>query len=162
MPDDLCPCGSSKKFDACCAPIHGGKAAGSPEQLMRARYAAYVKGRIDFLRESLAPDARADFDEDSARAWSQKATWRGLEIASSSAEGDKGTVTFVARYDVEGKTHEHHEVAEFRKEKGAWFFVDGKAPYQAPVVRAAPKVGRNDPCPCGSGRKYKQCCLAKQ
>jgi uncharacterized protein len=26
-----------------------------------------------------------------------------------------------------------------------------------PVERAAPKVGRNDPCPCGSGRKYKQC-----
>ncbi len=26
------------------------------------------------------------------------------------------------------------------------------------VVRSAPKVGRNDPCPCGSGRKYKQCC----
>ncbi|HDP1356122.1 TPA: SEC-C domain-containing protein, partial [Klebsiella pneumoniae] len=23
------------------------------------------------------------------------------------------------------------------------------------------KVGRNDPCPCGSGKKYKQCCLAK-
>lgn len=27
------------------------------------------------------------------------------------------------------------------------------------VVRAEPKVGRNDPCPCGSGRKFKQCCL---
>jgi uncharacterized protein len=26
-----------------------------------------------------------------------------------------------------------------------------------PTSRAAPKVGRNDPCPCGSGRKYKQC-----
>ena len=26
------------------------------------------------------------------------------------------------------------------------------------VVRTAPKVGRNDPCPCGSGKKYKQCC----
>ena len=26
------------------------------------------------------------------------------------------------------------------------------------VVRSVPKVGRNDPCPCGSGRKYKQCC----
>lgn len=24
------------------------------------------------------------------------------------------------------------------------------------------KVGRNDPCPCGSGKKYKQCCLAKK
>lgn len=29
---------------------------------------------------------------------------------------------------------------------------------QAPVVRENPKVGRNDPCPCGSGRKYKKCC----
>jgi len=28
-------------------------------------------------------------------------------------------------------------------------------------VRAAPKVGRNEPCPCGSGKKYKRCCLAK-
>ena len=27
-----------------------------------------------------------------------------------------------------------------------------------PVVREAPKVGRNDPCPCGSGKKYKKCC----
>ncbi|MEX0775562.1 MAG: SEC-C metal-binding domain-containing protein [Phycisphaeraceae bacterium] len=33
--------------------------------------------------------------------------------------------------------------------------------YEAPVpyVRESPKVGRNDPCPCGSGRKYKKCCL---
>ncbi len=31
------------------------------------------------------------------------------------------------------------------------------APKQATVVRAVPKVGRNDPCPCGSGKKYKKC-----
>jgi hypothetical protein len=31
---------------------------------------------------------------------------------------------------------------------------------EAPYVRAMPKVGRNDPCPCGSGKKYKHCCLA--
>jgi len=30
-------------------------------------------------------------------------------------------------------------------------------PEGATVVRSHPKVGRNDPCPCGSGRKYKQC-----
>ncbi len=30
-----------------------------------------------------------------------------------------------------------------------------------PHVRDTPKVGRNDPCPCGSGKKYKRCCLAK-
>ncbi|MCA9049860.1 MAG: SEC-C domain-containing protein [Planctomycetaceae bacterium] len=28
-----------------------------------------------------------------------------------------------------------------------------------PIVNAQPKVGRNDPCPCGSGKKYKKCCL---
>jgi hypothetical protein len=31
----------------------------------------------------------------------------------------------------------------------------------APVARAKPKIGRNDPCPCGSGKKYKKCCLNK-
>jgi hypothetical protein len=30
------------------------------------------------------------------------------------------------------------------------------------VVNMIPKVGRNEPCPCGSGKKHKKCCLAKQ
>jgi uncharacterized protein YecA (UPF0149 family) len=30
---------------------------------------------------------------------------------------------------------------------------------QATVRRIGPKVGRNDPCPCGSGKKHKKCCL---
>jgi uncharacterized protein YecA (UPF0149 family) len=30
----------------------------------------------------------------------------------------------------------------------------------APPVRSGPRVGRNEPCPCGSGRKYKKCCIA--
>jgi len=30
-----------------------------------------------------------------------------------------------------------------------------------PVKRSTPKVGRNDPCPCGSGKKYKDCCGKK-
>jgi len=46
---------------------------------------------------------------------------------------------------------------------------DGEDPFSAedpiyghgPFVREAPKVGRNDPCPCGSGKKYKKCCLEK-
>ena len=32
-----------------------------------------------------------------------------------------------------------------------------RAESAAPFVRAVPKVGRNEPCPCGSGRKYKHC-----
>jgi uncharacterized protein len=34
-------------------------------------------------------------------------------------------------------------------------------PLQAKDARVNPKIGRNDPCPCGSGRKYKKCCLGK-
>lgn len=39
-------------------------------------------------------------------------------------------------------------------------FSFGKGPHQH-VVRNAPKVGRNEPCPCGSGKKYKKCCGAR-
>jgi preprotein translocase subunit SecA len=31
-------------------------------------------------------------------------------------------------------------------------------PAPSPVIKSHPKVGRNDPCPCGSGKKYKKCC----
>ena len=34
--------------------------------------------------------------------------------------------------------------------------------FNEPYVRPEPKTGRNDPCPCGSGKKYKKCCLAKE
>jgi uncharacterized protein len=37
------------------------------------------------------------------------------------------------------------------------YWLDRRALQSAPTRRAAPKVGRNDPCPCGSGKKYKQC-----
>ncbi|MBL8513379.1 MAG: UPF0149 family protein [Betaproteobacteria bacterium] len=42
---------------------------------------------------------------------------------------------------------------------GMYRALDGAAD-RAPVTRAEPKVGRNDPCPCGSGKKFKKCCGA--
>jgi preprotein translocase subunit SecA len=38
---------------------------------------------------------------------------------------------------------------------------DAPSETQKPVIKG-PKVGRNDPCPCGSGKKYKKCCELKQ
>jgi preprotein translocase subunit SecA len=35
---------------------------------------------------------------------------------------------------------------------------EGEVMLDLPVRRAVPKVGRNEPCPCGSGKKYKNCC----
>ena len=37
-------------------------------------------------------------------------------------------------------------------------YQDVEPSYVTSPVRAKPHVGRNDPCPCGSGRKYKKCC----
>lgn len=39
---------------------------------------------------------------------------------------------------------------------------EGPAPSRPTLVTAPPKPGRNDSCPCGSGRKYKSCCLGKE
>ena len=36
-------------------------------------------------------------------------------------------------------------------------YYDPSGPVKQEPVRAEPKIGRNDPCPCGSGKKYKQC-----
>ncbi len=41
-------------------------------------------------------------------------------------------------------------------------FAGGKMPQKKAPVRKAEKVGRNDPCPCGSGKKYKKCCGANE
>jgi len=51
----------------------------------------------------------------------------------------------------------HHELAQFKKEGSVWYFTDGKSVGQRPVVKG-PKIGRNDPCSCGSNLKYKKCC----
>jgi hypothetical protein len=49
----------------------------------------------------------------------------------------------------------------FREEKETWRRSKADAawlPAVSPVRRTAPKIGRNDPCPCGSGKKFKKCC----
>ena len=42
----------------------------------------------------------------------------------------------------------------------AEFKNQGDVPKVQTVVHEGPKIGRNDPCPCGSGKKYKKCCGA--
>jgi SEC-C motif-containing protein len=67
-------------------------------------------------------------------------------------------VEFRAMYTANGEFCNHHEVSRFVKEPDGWKFADGELVGETPIVREEPKVGRNDPCPCGSGKKYKKCC----
>jgi SEC-C motif-containing protein len=128
---------------------------------MRSRYAAFVVGRVDYIKESTHPRERRGFDVQATRAWSEQSEWKGLSILGTrdGGEGDnRGTVEFVARYSREDEDVEHHEVASFKKTGGRWYFMDGRMVPKQPARRTGPKVGRNDPCPCGSGKKYKKCC----
>ncbi len=170
----MCPCGSLKQYEECCGPlISGSKMPETAEQLMRSRYTAFVRAEINYIRKTLSPEGAKDFDEAGARTWATESKWKGLKILSTeqgTASDTKGVVEFVATYEHDGHVLEHHEVSKFRKTaKGQWLYVDGDAHvheegqghhhHAAPVtvVRESPKIGRNDPCPCGSGKKYKKC-----
>jgi SEC-C motif-containing protein len=128
---------------------------------MRSRYTAYVMKEIDYLRSSLHPDHRSDFNQETTRAWAERSEWHKLEILDTVGGGPddtEGTVDFIATFTDNGTRHEHHELSSFRKESGTWYLVDGKVLPPKQVVRTEPKIGRNDPCPCGSSRKFKKCC----
>ena len=158
----LCPCGSGTDFDQCCGPIIGGAPAPSPEALMRSRYTAFVRDEIDHIENTHAHDVRDDFNRSSAENLARSVKWMGLEIVKTEggAEDDEaGTVEFIARFKQDGELMAHHELSTFRREDGRWFYVDGTInPKGQP--RQVEKVGRNEPCPCGSGKKYKKCCGA--
>ena len=128
---------------------------------MRARYSAFAVGNVDFIQASTVTRNRHQVDRDSTEAWSKQSEWHGLEILDTEAGGpsdDTGIVEFVAHYAAGGEEVAHHEVASFEKVDGTWFFVDGILQNQQPFRRTTPKIGNNDPCPCGSGLKWKKCC----
>jgi len=157
-----CPCGSGENYAACCEPIITGKQpAETAEQLMRARYSAHVKVDVDFLYATTHPDYRENYDHKGTKSWAEKSEWQGLEILGTTAGGstdDEGEVEFMARFrDTEG-VRNHHERGQFKRMKNKWLFTEGEMIKSQPI--SVTKIGRNDPCPCGSGKKYKKCCGA--
>jgi SEC-C motif domain protein len=159
---ELCPCKSGKTFGECCGPVISGAApAETAEALMRARYTSYVTGDIDFLVKSATKAVQQELDEATLRNWSEVATWHGLEVirTEKGQAGDStGVVEFRALYTANGEFCNHHEVSRFVRETDGWKFSEGDLVGETPTVREEPKIGRNDPCPCGSGKKYKKCC----
>ena len=157
-----CPCNSGLSYAECCEPlIKGATKAAGPEALMRARYSAFAQVEMPYLLETLHPGQRNDYDEDGATKWAKESDWTGLEIVKVTgdpATDNSGTVEFKASYRRNNEKQEHHELAEFRKTNGTWYFYDGKMVTASQFRRDTPKVGRNYPCRCGSGKKFKKCC----
>ena len=158
-----CPCGSGRSYETCCEPIIAGAPAETAEALMRSRYSAYVRHAFGHLEHSLSKKQRQDYAPEDARRWSEKSEWLGLKIIRTEGGGAgdaEGLVEFSARFRAEGQEHEHLEIAVFAREEGRWVYAGQQLQRGTTVRRETPKVGRNDPCPCGSGKKYKKCCGA--
>lgn len=158
---DFCPCGSGKKYDECCgAIISGAKKAETAEELMRSRYSAYVAHEIDYIVRTCTVDEQNAIDVEETRKWSEESEWQGLKIIKTDKGGpqdSEGVVDFSATYSRKGLRDVHLERAFFKKVNGEWLYESGEL-IPTTVVRQGAKIGRNDPCPCGSGKKYKHCC----
>ncbi len=129
---------------------------------MRSRFTAFVRGDFDHIANTYAKDMRDRFKPSAAESMANSVRWISLAISDTNGGGeddDTGMVEFSARFKEGGKLKLHHERSNFRREEGRWVYVDGITnPEGRP--RRLEKVGRNEACPCGSGRKYKKCCGA--
>ncbi len=153
-----CPCGSGLDDTACCARYFAERDAPTALALMRSRYTAYVRGNVDYLVDTHDTSTRAGLDRDAITKWSRETAWKGLEILATergTETDDEGIVEFVARGVTRGAPFAQRERSRFRRVDGHWFYVDGKVVQEQAKRAATP--GRNDPCPCGSGTKYKRC-----
>lgn len=158
-----CPCGSGSHLIDCCQPIIDGDVkAEKAEALIRARYTAHTLGKMAFILATHHPSTRNDIDEAATAKWASESTWLGLEIINvdgGSPQDTTARIEFMARYrDAARRRHTHHELGVFEKYHGQWYFRDAEVPDVDQFRRDRPKQGRNEPCACGSGKKYKKCC----
>lgn len=112
-----CVCGVGESYSNCCLPIHTGKLQPeSPEQLMRARYAAFVKHELDFLKKTMLN--KEDFSKTKLKLWLKNIKWKNLEIISKSDT----TVEFKATYLAGKKLLVMHEKSKFMQINSNWLY----------------------------------------
>lgn len=155
----LCPCGSDIEIAICCGRYHAGETAPTAVALMRSRYAAYATGNLDYIAATCAGPAALSFNRAEAEHAQLGTHWLGLEIIATRkgrVSDTEGNVSFIARYRHNGQVSAQSETSQFRRMDGVWYYWDRDG-LENPSPRAV-RIGRNDPCPCGSGKKYKKCC----
>ncbi len=142
-----CPCCSGAQYAQCCQVFHQGKAAPTPEALMRSRYSAFALELADYLKHTWHPQTRPQ-----TLTLEPDTQWLKLDVLTSSDNAEQGKVSFVATFQEQGEYLQLAEESNFVRENGLWYYLDGNAQFE-PL-----KPGRNDPCLCGSGKKFKKCC----
>ena len=151
MTQQTCPCGKGRYIE-CCEPLHLGTAkALTAEQLMRSRYSAFALQQIDYIVQTTALGQQASLDVGAIADWSKSNQWLKLEVLNSNEKLDKNhaQVEFKAHYHDGKQTQIHHEISHFVQHQARWYFLD-------PTTGQQPTM--KQPCICGSGKKFKQCC----
>jgi SEC-C motif-containing protein len=120
-----CPCGSGRAYADCCEPLHDGRArASTAEQLMRSRYAAYARGRTDYVFRTWHPRTRPPEVEPVAGL-----VWTGLSVLAveaGGAEDDEGMVEFEAAHTAADGPGVLHERSRFVRRGGRWVYLDAE------------------------------------
>jgi SEC-C motif-containing protein len=159
--NDLCPCCSDVQFVDCCKNIVAGtELASTPLALMRSRYTAHVCKDMPHILRTMRGKSLKLFDAEKTKdEWFEQCVWNKLEIIDAPAvekNSKDGVVEFKAHFTLQGKAEVLHERSKFSKEDNQWFYVACQK--MNATIASSDKVGRNDVCPCGSGKKYKKCC----
>ncbi|KTC65051.1 putative SEC-C motif domain protein (plasmid) [Legionella adelaidensis] len=151
-----CPC-NLEIYANCCEPYHTGKSLPqTPAALMRSRYSAYALANIEYIKQTMTGKPLKEFNEKEAKAWATSVTWQGLEVKEEKIiNSNLGYVEFIAQFSTANKLQTLHEVSEFHRIEGRWFYVGGT--YPKPKKKILQPISRNGPCPCGSEKKYKNC-----
>jgi SEC-C motif-containing protein len=129
---------------------------------MRSRYSAFVLGKLDYVQKTCGGEAALMFNRAELQRSLPQTEWLGLDIleVEDGQENDaRGMVKFTVRFRQDGRVYTQTERSEFRRIGSEWRYCKGELDVSSRQDAAA-KIGRNDPCPCGSGKKYKKCCGA--
>lgn len=162
-PNDSCPCKSGAEYQSCCYPVIEQQSAQTPEQLMRSRFTAFATNNSDYLQASWHADNRPQ-----QLSLDDTTQWKHLEILDTKPNSqdilkntqpsiNEGWVTFRAIFfepNIEsGQWQALEETSRFLREENKWLYHSGM--HEISIL----KPQRNDTCPCGSGKKFKKCCL---
>lgn len=156
-----CPCGSKMAYEECCAPFLKSEAfPPTAEALMRSRFTAHVHCAVPYLIDTVSSQRRHLFPRHEVESFAKNQEWLRLEIVdkvAGTATDKEGIVDFRAWYRDGMGLQCLQERSRFVRENGKWCYLDGTHNHK----NWRSLIGRNDPCPCGSGKKFKKCCGKK-
>ncbi len=147
----LCPCTSGLPYRYCCQPhIEGKIPARDPETLLRSRYTAFCMSRLEYLRSTWHPDTLPELDGSEPNQW---VSLEVLEVAIDE-EDREAEVEFVAKLILDNGLEILHEVSDFEKVDGKWLYHSGEFKSENSSLK---KIPMGSPCPCQSGKAFKNC-----